>query len=1451
MDIDAALNIQPLSPPDSDGSSKSKARWRPQSGGFGIKTGGTRYGGSFDNLASPPEPRDSGPTIATIRRCASFKDAGGLPSDADFRGSEGPMDFPALIAHGSADLPRSATGSLPGSGTGLVSPNQTHPPVVRSRSSYSFQTMSNLLTIPNLLSNLRKTSIAPAPEPPKHDSGAPLKREARSRAGTAAPGDGQASEDDGFLKEIGTQGFAGIWNHPITRCYFLMFLLWREFENLYYFRMDAQQFRFDYPTLYSSARKSQAYRLYNTYLVKTAPMFILRRVPPEYQNVRKVIAAIKANIDNHDATLFDDLAFMVLNWLEEIYNGSFDASIDTAADGKKADTICSADSFAPSFRASAFYQAMRNDLRGTRHLTTIQYNRAAERITDMPSAVYDGNEVWEKLMTSLEAMGVDCEVFRVRGSGVIVRKSSQKGSSSASRTRSMSSLDSRKSTNAPDTADDGSSSPSKDWKRNSNNQLNVAYGSGDLPHTFVQYTNGDQQFCEHCCRKVAKGSEDASSAYRCESCRYMCHKNCRNAIRVSCVKPSNTLEVEDQSEVLSEKMKRVTEKMQAVQREVDIEMKIRDGLDNLLRAKGSLGAKQSSSKKPVPMEMDSQMERSNKKLDVLKHELTRCRLQLAALAAAAAAAANNPSLVETKAEEGVRPAEHKRTSSSASTVLDLSKEGEVVKVVTMDSAMKAESTKTFYITSETTVKQLIRMALEKFVMPGNDEDYILSYTSRDGDDVPLRHEDCPSKLGLNLLETPFRLKVNIDTATLYEHPKRGASAMRQPTMSKEDETRQRKQRDVLMEIIETEINYTDDLRNIVGIFYRPLSVAGVLNLESENDVFSNVKTILEIHDELSTTLIDKRDEMLHNHVSCTSALLPNITSLFAKRLDAFTAYETYCSNQHNARRKLARLKQDLMFTKMLTQCEANPKLNKLNLADLLVKPMHRITRYPILFKRLLSNTVKGSSEYETVNDFINGIEKKVADINEGVRRHEAAYRINLIDENLDFNNVVERFKLANGRRELISEKSFTYLKKNTNGTVEVVVLFFTDLVLIVRPKKADTFILFKPPIPLEAAVFLDKPDAHGLKNVFQIIHLQQEIHSLQTISAYDKNAWLQEAETIRSRFCSIHYDFEHNILRDAADRYQEVEIPNETPLSADSVPSSVLSNSLKSSPTAARRRNTSVPATSKESKRERQSQDAGDMRRKENVTRTQTTDGDIKRTPSWAHMLKGKSTDSLRRSAMNAEQAELVNDDPVTLPTKALSDDAFGGMDCSEWTDDTMSTVGTSSKTSSFFRRGSNSSRTSSNSKSLNSLRVKSELSLSKISPEKEKKEERAVGKSDDNLSKSSNKKKKKKRKGSLTVKKPDTVDVTPQSTPPVPLEAVSSPLDVSTINNVEASRAATYPTQATSVSSPITPTTPINKINKRSSWNQGGRPWWTWSKQSSKNMATDAGEAQNDQGVS
>lgn len=1045
----------------------------------------------------------------------------------------------------------------------------THIAVVRSRSSYSYHNMGDLLTIPNLL-NGRTRQFSSSPIVNTSLSRVALtNNSAETSDAVSSPvivssenhNNNTKKEEEGFLQEIQSYGFIGFWSHTLTKSYFLMYLLWRGFEDLFFFRMEAHHYRIEYQTLYSSARKAHAYRIYNTFLSRNSPMYILKRATAKEMPILKAIQIVKANTDKHNATLFDDVAFFVMQWLEDIFNGFHDSNTEFDTHNKA--YMLSRDIEAPSFQTSVFYQALKNDLHGARTVSTKQYSRLSERITDLPPYIYENNEVLERTILTLETFGIEFEKSRSNTYASLTRKNSFRQPTPSGRTRTMTPIEATRRKDS-DSLDLNGLSPLKDWKKGSSTALSLSLANTENNHIWVQNVAKDKNFCEYCCKAFSNNLEDNNTAYQCESCGFLCHRNCRSSTNVSCMK--NMLDgVDDKNELNSEKLRKLEDKIQAIQKEIDIEEKIKLGLDNFVAAKKKLGKKISPTKKTGQntQEIESQLERSKKNLDILREQQQKCKLQRAALLSAAQQL-------------------HDIQDEDTNEEIAGESNNEVVRIISMDNAMKAQTTKTFVISPNTTVKQLIRLALDKFLLPGAEEDYALSYLSEIGE-VPMRLEDMPNKLGIDLMSTPLKLRVLNPIGT-------------SGGLSKEEEKQLRKQREVLMEICETEISYTEDLSNILTLFLDPMTKADIITPAVQSEIFSNIISLSSLHDRIVQEIEDKKMDKQGQYLNVHETV-----EIYKNHISRFSAYEEYCGNQNNARRKLNKMKNDQTFLRFLQKCESNPKLHKLSLSDLLVKPMHRITRYPIFFKRLLTHVNKDSADYVAINDLINNIETMAVNVNESVRQHESSYRIRYIDDNLDFGNVVERFRIANGRRELVSEKQFTYMKKNSSAIVEVTVLFFSDLVLMVKSKKAESFVLFKPPIPLESIVLLDKPDTVELKNAFQIVHIGSEIHTLVTNTAYDKNTWLQEAETIRAQFCAIHHQFEVNSMRDMATWFSHLALQEEGTTFSESpeldLPFSP--STLSSSPISARRRFTSSPIKSDRfnDPRQRQQSDNLDFRR--------------------------------------------------------------------------------------------------------------------------------------------------------------------------------------------------------------------------------------------------------------
>ncbi|TPX32381.1 hypothetical protein SeLEV6574_g08467 [Synchytrium endobioticum] len=348
-------------------------------------------------------------------------------------------------------------------------------------------------------------------------------------------------------------------------------------------------------------------------------------------------------------------------------------------------------------------------------------------------------------------------------------------------------------------------------------------------------------------------------------------------LKISCIK-TTTAEDAPGGEEGSEKLRRVADKIPALQREIVIKMRIRDGMERMISAKNALtGSFRNNKPTPQELEMTALMKKSNKKLDILKHGLQKCNVQLAALTG------------------GDSPVHH--TSS---------------------------------------------------------------------------HDDVDAK-------------------------------------------RIQRQKQVTHELLETEQDYATDLKHIVILFLRPLTMSGNMSEADARQVFSNINQIAEPHEGLAADM---------------------------------------------------------------GRCKADPGAGK---PDQAVLAVHNLLRQPAQPKTHAASPEGLAGQTPASGHALpdSAEAAAVALVNEAVRKRDAEFRIHLTDERMDFGGVVDKFKLADGRRELVSEKPSTCLKKHAKGSsasVDVLALVFTDMVLIRREKKNGKIVLYKPPIPFEAAIFLDKPD---------------------------------------------------------------------------------------------------------------------------------------------------------------------------------------------------------------------------------------------------------------------------------------------------------------------------------------------------------------------------------------
>ncbi|CAB3367727.1 Hypothetical predicted protein [Cloeon dipterum] len=168
--------------------------------------------------------------------------------------------------------------------------------------------------------------------------------------------------------------------------------------------------------------------------------------------------------------------------------------------------------------------------------------------------------------------------------------------------------------------------------------------------------------------------------------------------------------------------------------------------------------------------------------------------------------------------------------------------------------------------------------------------------------------------------------------------------------------RRSERREIITELLETEIKYGRDLHIMMEEFYRPMLVAGLLTQEQLDAIFLNVPELLEMSKQLAERLQDAVDIALDQ--GDEDLLTVNVGRQFISCTKMLNAFENYCIRQGAASVLLASLEKEKELLKIflrVSQME-NAVLRRMNLNSFLMVPVQRVTKYPLLLSRLHKTT---------------------------------------------------------------------------------------------------------------------------------------------------------------------------------------------------------------------------------------------------------------------------------------------------------------------------------------------------------------------------------------------------------------------------------------------------------------------------------------------------------------
>ncbi|XP_077444012.1 intersectin-2-like isoform X2 [Stigmatopora argus] len=337
---------------------------------------------------------------------------------------------------------------------------------------------------------------------------------------------------------------------------------------------------------------------------------------------------------------------------------------------------------------------------------------------------------------------------------------------------------------------------------------------------------------------------------------------------------------------------------------------------------------------------------------------------------------------------------------------------------------------------------------------------------------------------------------------------------------------ERKRQGYIHELIRTEESYVDDLELVLEVFYKPMSESGRLTEAEMGVIFANWREIIACNAKFLKALRWRKktggDDMP----------VPLIGDLLASELPRLRPYVRFCSCQLNGAALLQSKTDDQPdFKDFLKKIASDHRCRGMPLSSFLLKPMQRITRYPLLIKNILENTPEPHADRPTLRDALERAEELCSGVNEGVREKENSDRLEWIQSRVQCDGTLEHLVFNSptnclGPRQLLHSGRLHKSKSSR----ELWAFLFNDFLLLTQSakswasseklfgaKSAVQFKTYKTPLFLNEVLVKMPPDPSSEEPLFLVSHVDR-VYSLRTDTLNERAAWVQKIKAASELF---------------------------------------------------------------------------------------------------------------------------------------------------------------------------------------------------------------------------------------------------------------------------------------------------------------------------------------------
>nr|XP_047921665.1 intersectin-2 isoform X4 [Anser cygnoides] len=339
---------------------------------------------------------------------------------------------------------------------------------------------------------------------------------------------------------------------------------------------------------------------------------------------------------------------------------------------------------------------------------------------------------------------------------------------------------------------------------------------------------------------------------------------------------------------------------------------------------------------------------------------------------------------------------------------------------------------------------------------------------------------------------------------------------------------ERKRQGYIHELIQTEERYMDDLQLVLEVFQKPMADSGCLTEGEMGLIFVNWKELIMSNTKLLKAL------RVRKKTGGEKMPVQMIGDILAAELSHMQAYIRFCSCQLNGASLLQqKTDEDADFKDYLKKLALDPRCKGMPLSSFLLKPMQRITRYPLLIKSILENTPENHPDHSNLKLALERAEELCSQVNEGVREKENSDRLEWIQSHVQCEGLAEQ-PVFNSLTNCLGPRKLLHSGKlyKAKSSKELYGFLFNDFLLLTymvkqfvssgsdklfSPKSNSQFKMYKMPVFLNEVLVKLPTDPSSDEPVFHISHIDR-VYTLKTDNINERTAWVQKIKAASEQY---------------------------------------------------------------------------------------------------------------------------------------------------------------------------------------------------------------------------------------------------------------------------------------------------------------------------------------------